>query len=194
MSEDSRTAEVAWLIGRAQQGDEDAAETLLQWYRPLVQQVAHRYYLPDGDSEDVLQIGMIGLWQAIVRYNPERSASFASFARLCIQRQILSAIRRATRMVCIPFPPCPDPDTEDYWANLMESAPSALDLLIEREQVQELEQRLSNRLSTLEAQVLELWSQRRTYREIAAVLGCSRKAVDNALTRIKRKVRRAKQG
>ncbi|MER3558329.1 MAG: hypothetical protein C4336_01860 [Armatimonadota bacterium] len=133
-------------------------ETLLQWYRPLVQQVAHRYSL------------------------------------LCIRRQILSALRRARRMVWITFPSCPDPETEDYWANLVDSAPSVLDQLIEQEQLRELEQTLSKRLSTLEAQVLELWSQRRTYREIATLLGCSRKAVDNALTRIKRKVRRAEQG
>ncbi len=186
----SDSAEIVGLVAQAQQGDEQAAERLLQLYRPLVQHVARRFYLPDGEPEDVYQIGMIGLWQAIQRYNPQRQASFATFARLCIRRQILSALKHASRIVWITFPPCPDPDEESHWENIADPVPSALERLIEREQSQECNALLFSRLSAMESQVLTLWLQRLSYQEIANRLGCSRKAVDNALARIKRKARR----
>lgn len=185
------SVEVSRLVIQAQQGDEHAAERLVQLYRPLVHQVARRFYLPNGEPEDIYQVGMIGLWQAIQRYNPERRTSFATFARICIRRHILSALKQATRAVWITFPPCPDPETEYRWENIADPTPSALEQLMEQERTEDIQQILSHQLSSLEAQVLALRSQGVPYRQIAHRIGCSFKAVDNALTRIKRKVRRA---
>lgn len=183
--------DVGELIGRAQAGDQDAAEHLLRLYRPLVLGVARHFFLPDSEPEDVQQIGMIGLWKAILRYRPERRASFAAFARLCIRRQILSALKRATHPA-VPTVAFPEPsETRHDWQEwVYDPTPSLLEQLMEQDEATSTLDRLVSRLSPLEARVFALYGRGQTYREIAEQIGCSPKAVDNALARIKRKAMR----
>ncbi len=188
---DANGREIRDLILLAQRGDDRAAETLLQLYRPLVQSIVRGFYLPGGDPEDTFQVGMIGLWQAVLRYDPQRQASFATFARLCIRRQLLTALKHSMRWSRFSFVmPPEEQDTESWLERVVDPAPSALDEQIAVEQLASFDEGFRRTLSSLEEQVLELYVQRLSYRQIAQRLGCSSKAVDNALMRIKRKARR----
>lgn len=188
---DANSREVHELVALAQGGDDRAAETLLQLYRPLVQSIVRGFYLPGGEPEDTFQVGMIGLWQAVLRYNPQHQASFATFARLCIRRQLLTALKHARRWSRFGFVmPTEEQDTEGWLDRLADPTPSVLDELIALEQAGSLDEGFKRSLSTLEERVLELYIQRLSYQQIAQRLGCSFKAVDNALMRIKRKARR----
>lgn len=181
---------------RAQAGDQQAAEHLLKQYRPLVLGVACRFFLPGSEPEDVQQIGMIGLWKAILSYDPSRSASFTTFARLCIRRQILSALKRATQHAAVPtvaFPESPE-GRHDWQEWVYDPTPSLLEQLTGQEETDAARESLLRRLSSLETQVLALYRDGWSYREIAEQLGCSPKAVDNALARIKRKARQLRAG
>ncbi len=185
------SGDVGELIGRAQAGDQDAAEHLLRLYRPLVLGVARNFFLPNSEPEDVQQIGMIGLWKAILGYKPERRASFAAFARLCIRRQILSELKRATHP-SVPTVAFPEPSEARYdWQEwVYDPTPSLLEQLMEQDEARSTLDKLVSRLSPLEARVFALYGKGQTYREIAEQIGCSPKAVDNALARIKRKAMR----
>lgn len=180
--------DVSELIGRAQAGDQNAAEHLLQLYRPLVLGVARHFFLPGSEPEDVQQIGMIGLWKAIMHYNPGRGVSFATFARLCVRRQILSALKHATQP-SVPTVAFPEPSEQRRnWREwVYDPTPSLLEQLMEQDEACNMLDALVSRLSPLEARVLALYGSGQTYREIAEQVGCSLKAVDNALARIKRK-------
>ncbi len=186
-------SDVNELVGRAQAGDQEAAEYLLKLYRPLVLGVARNFFLPNSEPEDVQQIGMIGLWKAILRYNPSRRASFPTFARLCIRRQILSAIKRAAHS-SVPTVAFPEPSEQpmDWSEWVYDPTPSLLEQLMEQESACSVLQELQARLSPLEAQVLALYGRGHSYRQIAEQIGCSCKAVDNALMRIRRKAARMK--
>jgi len=183
------------LIGRAQAGDQEAAEQLLQLYRPLVLGVSRHFFLPGSDPEDVQQIGMIGLWKAILGYNPARCTSFATFARVCIRRQILSALKRATHpsVPTVAFPESSEP-RRDWREWVYDPTPSLLEQLMEQDEACSLLDALISQLSPLEARVFALYGSGQTYREIAEQVGCSPKAVDNALRRIKRKAMRLQAG
>ncbi|MCS7065884.1 MAG: sigma-70 family RNA polymerase sigma factor [Fimbriimonadales bacterium] len=187
--------DVSELIGRAQAGDQAAAEHLLQLYRPLVMGVARHFFLPGSEPEDVQQIGMIGLWKAILRYNPARCASFAAFARLCIRRQILSALKRATHP-SVPTVAFPEPSEQrrDWREWVYDPTPSLLEQLMEQEEASSALDTLMGQLSPLEARVFALYGRGQSYREIAEQVGCSPKAVDNALVRIKRKAMHLQMG
>ncbi|BCW96790.1 MAG: sigma-70 family RNA polymerase sigma factor [Fimbriimonadales bacterium] len=181
------------LVLRAQQGDEYAAEQVLTLFRPLAQSVAGRFYMPNHDPEDVCQIALMGLWRAVQCFDPQRKAGFAAFARVCIRRQILSELKRALRWTA----PIVSLSGEEEGRSWLEQLPDPRQNLYEQMSEQETWQRqrefLATRLSPLEAQVVALYQQQFTYREIAERLGCSPKAVDNALARIKRKARRHKR-
>lgn len=179
------------LVLRAQQGDEQAAEQVMTLFRPLVQSLAGRFYMPDCDPEDVSQIAMIGLWRAVLCYDPARKAGFAAFARVCIRRQILSELKRMQRL-CLPvYSLSEDEERRRQWLEqLPDPKQNLYDHLSDLEAAQQRREFLETRLSPLESQVVALYRQQLSYREIAAQLGCSPKAVDNALTRIKRKARR----
>ncbi len=179
------------LVLRAQQGDEQAAEQLMTRFRPLVQSLAARFSMPDCDPEDVSQIAMIGLWRAVLCYDPTRKAGFAAFARVCIRRQILSELKRMQRLR---LPVCSLSEDEEPHRQWLEQLPDPSQNPYEHLSAQETAQRrrefLATHLSPLESRVVALYHQQLTYREIAKRLGCSPKAVDNALARIKRKARR----
>ncbi len=180
------------LVGLAQQGDDYAAECLLQLYRPLVQNVVRGFYLPGGETEDLQQIGMLALWSAILRYDATRNASFSTFARLCVRRQILSALKRAQRIPPLIFAPIGDGDypKDDWLEQIGDPSPHPLELIIQREQNLTLDEAFYAQLSPMETQVLHLFAQQMSYRQIASALGCSFKAVDNAMVRIRKKARR----
>jgi RNA polymerase sporulation-specific sigma factor len=179
------------LVLRAQQGDERAAEQVLTLFRPLAQSIAGRFSMPSCDPEDVCQIALMGLWRAVQCFDPQRKAGFAAFARVCIRRQILSELKRAQRWA-VPMVSLSDEADHQAWLEqLPDPRQNLYEQLSERETMRLQREFLATKLSPLEAQVVALYQQQKlTYREIAERLGCSVKAVDNALARIKRKARR----
>jgi RNA polymerase sporulation-specific sigma factor len=178
------------LVLRAQQGDERAAEQVLTLFRPLAQSVAGRFFVPSYEPEDMCQIALMGLWRAVLCFDPQRKAGFAAFARVCIRRQILSELKRAQRWAVPVVSLSDEADGQAWLEQLPDPRQNLYEQLSEREMTQRQREFLTTQLSPLEAQVVALYQQQLTYREIAERLGCSPKAVDNALARIKRKARR----
>ena len=192
---DSMTDEDIALL--AQQGDADASEYLLNKYKNFVRSKARSYFLVGADHEDIVQEGMIGLFKAIRDYREDRLSSFRAFAELCITRQIITAIKTATRQKHIPLnsyvslnKPIYDEEsdrtlldviTEGYLAN-------PEDVLINREDMSLIEVRIAQSLSPLERQVLAKYLQGKSYQEISRDMKRQIKSIDNALQRVKRKL------
>ncbi|MGC8861261.1 MAG: RNA polymerase sporulation sigma factor SigH [Armatimonadota bacterium] len=185
------------IVRIAQSGDELAAEYLLYKYRSLVRTKVRSYFLMGAEKEDLLQIGMIGLWQAIVDYRPEKDISFLSFARICIERHVITAIKTATRRKQTPLNtsvsleyPSDDSDSEWNLADILVSddAVDPEELVLKREDKTRLQDMLRRLLSDFEWRVLSGYQVGKSYREIACELQCKTKSVDNALARIKRKI------
>jgi RNA polymerase sporulation-specific sigma factor len=185
------------IVDLAQRGEESAAEFLLYKYRSLVRTKVRSYFLMGAEKEDLLQIGMIGLWHAIVDYRADKDISFLSFARICIERHVITAIKTATRQKQSPLNQSvsleyPSEDSESEW-NLAEILVSEdtidpEELVLRREDNRRLQDMLRRLLSEFEWQVLSGYQIGKSYREIAHELHCKTKSVDNALARIKRKV------
>lgn len=191
------------IVRIAQAGDEQAAEFLLYKYRSLVRTKVRSYFLMGAEKEDLLQIGMIGLWQAIVDYRPEKDISFLSFARICIERHVITAIKTATRRKQTPLNtsvsleyPSDDSDSEWNLADILISDDTIdpEELVLKREDTNRLQNMLRRLLSEFEWQVLTGYQIGKSYREIACELECKTKSVDNALARIKRKISCAPYG
>jgi RNA polymerase sporulation-specific sigma factor len=185
------------VVRLAQGGDRRASEYLLYKYRGLVRTKIRSYFLLGAEKDDLLQIGMIGLWQAIMDYSPERDISFLSFARICIERHVITAIKAASRRKQSPLnnavslESCTEECCGDF--NLAEVLvshvePDPEETLIRREDRKLLRMALRSLLSEFEWQVLKRYHLGKSYREIAVDLSCNAKSVDNALGRIKRKV------
>ncbi|HLV78850.1 MAG TPA: RNA polymerase sporulation sigma factor SigH [Chthonomonadaceae bacterium] len=185
------------VVDRAQRGDESASEYLLYKYRNLVRTKVKSYFLVGAEKEDLLQVGMIGLWQAIVDFRCDKAISFPAFAKVCIQRHIITAIKTATRQKQMPLNTSlslesPSEDSGPDW-NLSDIIPSTdnqdpEDLVIQGEDTKVLHEMLQQVLSEFEWNVLAGYQIGKSYREIALELHCKTKSVDNALARIKRKV------
>jgi len=185
------------VVRRAQIGEEPACQYLLYKYKSLVRTKVRSYFLMGAEKDDLLQIGMIGLWQAIVDYRPEKEISVLSFARICIERHVITAIKTATRQKQSPLNTSisleyPSDDSESEW-NLAEILVSddtvdPEDLVLKREDSKRLREQLRRMLSDFEWRVLARYQVGKSYREIADELQCKTKSVDNALARIKRKV------
>ncbi|MEN6356128.1 MAG: RNA polymerase sporulation sigma factor SigH [Armatimonadota bacterium] len=185
------------IVGLAQQGDICASEFLLYKYRSLVRTKIRSYFLMGAEKDDLLQIGMIGLWQSIMDYVPDKDISFLSFARICIERHVITAIKTATRRKQSPLNNAISldysVDESDVDFNLEEVLVSEIDLdpedlLLRRESMKVLRETLQRLLSGFEWEVLKRYNLGKTYHEIAIDLACNTKSVDNALGRIKRKV------
>ena len=183
-------------LGQSEAG-EGAAEFLLYKYRNLVRNKVRSYFLVGAEKEDLLQVGMIGLWQAIVDYRADKAISFPAFARICIQRHIITAIKTATRQKQIPLntslsleSPPDESNTEWSLADILTSDETVdpEELVLKREDSMLLHEMLQQMLSDFEWQVLTGYKVGKSYREIAYELQCKTKSVDNALARIKRKV------
>ena len=180
------------LCAQAALGDRGAEETLALRYTRMVRMCARPYFLAGGDSEDLIQEGMVGLLSAIREYQSGRGVSFRTFAETCIRNRLLSAIKAATRDKHTPLnnyisfeTPSFDGNT-DYATLLPQSDPE--ELIISREAYTERTNRLKDRLSGFEAKVLGLYLKGLSYTEIAAYVNRPPKSVDNAVQRIRRKV------
>ncbi|MFA9432591.1 RNA polymerase sporulation sigma factor SigH [Egicoccus sp. AB-alg2] len=184
------------LVDRARGGDETATTELLLRYRPLAQARARNYFLVGGDQDDLAQEAMLGLFKAVRDFSPRSGASFRSFAELCITRQVLTAVRGATRhkhrplntSVSLDRPHDSRPDVTIGEVLPATDAPDPLAVVVADDDLGRLRAALDASLSGLEAQVLGLYVEGRTYEEIADRLGRHVKAVDNALQRVKRKL------
>ena len=186
------------LIEEARAGRIDAFEALICKYQGFVKLKASSYFMSGGDIDDLVQEGLIGLHKAIRDYRDDREASFRSFAELCITRQIITAIKTASRQKHTPLnsylslshSPSNHDEGECSLGDILPGSPihDPLNQVISSEEVDSLKDCLNRLLSDLETKVLKLYLEGRSYEAIASRLGCDTKSVDNALQRIKRKV------
>ena len=187
------------LVLMAQNGDDAAQEYLLDKYKSLVRAKSRAYFLIGADSEDIIQEGMIGLYKAVRDYNEEKNASFRSFAELCVNRQMITAIKAATRQKHQPLNsyvslnnPVYEEESEQTYMDFLQSSSGSLlnpeALLIGQENKSFLEDQMVKNLSSFETRVLVLYLQGRSYFEIANVLDKPEKSIDNALQRVKKKL------
>jgi len=188
-----------FLIALAKSGDPTAYSRLLARYRGFVRLKASSYFLAGGDSEDLVQEGLIGLYKAIRDYRSDRESSFRNFAELCITRQIITAVKTATRNKHSPlnhyvsFSAPAGTSADDEAPTLDELIPGSpvndpAKRVVSSEELRSLVGCLSTTLSQLEASVLSLYLDGRSYEDIGERIGCDTKTVDNALQRVKRKV------
>ena len=184
------------LCALAASGDRIAEEALVMRYNRLVRVCARPYFLAGGDSEDLIQEGMVGLLNAIREYDPGKGSSFRTYAETCIRNRILSAIRAAARDKHTPLnhyvsyeTPLLDGNTDSYPLSASrQPQQNPEDMLISREERRERLGTLKGQLSGFEAQILDLYLRGLSYVEIASEVDRSPKAVDNAVQRIRRKV------
>ena len=181
----------------AQGNREDALDEIFNRYKNFVRAKARSYFLIGADREDIIQEGMIGLYKAIRDYKEERLSSFRAFAELCITRQMITAIKTATRQKHIPLnsyvslnKPVYDDDSDRTLIDVLSAGRMANpeDLLIGQEDYAAIEERISEVLSVLEREVLLSYLSGKSYQEIAEELGRHVKSIDNALQRVKRKL------
>ena len=182
------------LVKQAQQGDADAEEYLIRKYKDVVRGKAHIYFIAGADKEDIVQEGMIGIFKAIKGYYEDRHASFNTFAEVCVNRQILTAIKAAQRQKHSPLNNSlsfsdpimgqEDQTLEDTLSSNNYSDPEALYIL--KEDMNYLEE--SSPFSDMELRVLNEYIKGRNYSEIAQLTGKTPKSIYNAIQRIKRKL------
>jgi len=190
--------EDAYLVALAKRGSADAYERIIKRYRGFVRLKASSYFLLGGDSEDLIQEGLVGLYKAIRDFRSDRESSFRNFAELCITRQIITAVKTATRNKHTPlnqyvsFSATPASAT-DGEPTLDEVIPGPtvhdpVNQVISSEELRSLVDCLSTALSELESRVLALYLDGYSYEQVGERIGCDTKTVDNALQRVKRKV------
>jgi RNA polymerase sporulation-specific sigma factor len=194
-----RELEDLQLVLRARNGDGGALDVLIRRYTGFVRLKASSYFLAGGDSEDLLQEGLIGLYKAVRDFRADKETSFRSFAELCVTRQIITAIKTATRFKHAPlntyvsFSHTPAGQESDSECTLGDALPGpSVDdpsvCVISTEELQSLVFTLGSGLSQLEADALRLYLEGSSYEEMAEDLGCDTKTIDNALQRVKRKI------
>jgi len=187
-----------FLVSLAKHGRPDAYDQLVRRYRRFVRVKSSSYFLLGGDADDLMQEGMLGLFKAIRDYRPEREASFRGFAELCITRQIITAVKTATRNKHTPLnqyvsfsqTPAASGDGEPTLDEVLPgpTAHDPVNQVISSEELHSLVACLSSVLSELESSVLSLYLDGHSYEAIGERLACDTKTVDNALQRVKRKV------
>ena len=186
------------LVARFQSGDNDSLDVLLQRYRRFTRAKARGYFLIGADSDDIEQEGMIGLFKAVRDFRPEHQASFRAFAELCITRQIITAIKTATRQKHQPLNQYvsisgvrggddPGERSVEELLHVHHGADPA-DKVVSGERMQAIRTSMTEVLSGLEVDVLKLYVEGKSYQEIGDQLGRHVKSIDNALQRIKRKL------
>ncbi|MGH9138022.1 MAG: RNA polymerase sporulation sigma factor SigH [Acidimicrobiales bacterium] len=186
------------LARRSQEGDRDALDVLIDRYRRFARAKSRGYFLVGGDADDIEQEALIGLYKAARDFRPEHQASFRAFAELCITRQIITAIKTATRQKHQPLnqylsingPRAGDESGERSVEELLpnHAGPDPVDRVVSEERVRFLRRSLAEMLSRLEVDVLRLYVEGKSYQEIGDQLGRHVKSIDNALQRIKRKL------
>lgn len=183
------------VVRAAQDGDVDALNHIIARYRNYVYSKANTYFLVGAEKDDVAQEGMIGLYKAVKEYSPCEGSSFKHFAGLCISRQIITAVKAATRKKHIPLNSYISLDKTDDAENgdgldavLEDGEQNPETIIIGQEDLSQVEYKINKALSKLEMQVLIYYTEGMSYDEIGAVLGKSKKSIDNALQRIKKKL------
>ncbi len=187
-----------YLVALAKQGSADATHRLVRRYHGFVRLKASSYFLVGGDGEDLVQEGLVGLYKAIRDFRTDRESSFRNFAELCITRQIITAVKTATRNKHTPLngyvsfssTPAGAMDTEPTLDEVLAGSPvnDPVNQVISSEELRSLVACLSTVLSELESRVLSLYLDGHSYTGIGEELGVDAKTVDNALQRVKRKV------
>lgn len=187
------------IVLLSQQGNLYAMEAILNRYKGFVSSKTRPYFLIGGNHEDITQEGMIGLYKAVRDYQPDKQASFRSFAEICITRQMITAIKTATRQKHQPLNsyvslsrPAYDDNSEQTLADLVlgSSCMNPEELVINKESYDACEVAIAKALSKLEHRILSLYLQGKSYLEISEQVGKSPKSIDNALQRVKRKLER----
>ena len=185
------------VVARCRQGDTMAEEYLLNKYKNFVRSKARSYFLIGADHEDIVQEGMIGLYKAIRDFRPDKLSSFRAFAELCITRQIITAIKTATRQKHIPLnsyvslnKPLYDEESDRTLLDVIIEgrATNPEELIIGQEDLNSIHHKIDEVLSGLEQEVLRAYLDGKSYQEIADNLGRHVKSIDNALQRVKRKL------
>lgn len=186
------------LIALMHRGNPEIMDYLMDKYKNLVRKKARAFYLTGGDNDDMIQEGMIGLFKAVRDYNPERKGTFSGFADLCIMRQMYTAVEASGRKKHIPLNTYISLYTgtignQEHKMPLQDVLPDPKEgnpeeMVIDRENQEQIQKELKRRLSRYETQVLEAYLDGKGHREIGELLGKSPKSVGNALQRIKRKM------
>lgn len=189
------------IVEQARKGDTKAQEILIKKYKNFVRSKARSYFLIGADREDIVQEGMIGLFKAMRDYQPDKVTSFKSFAELCIKRQIITAIKTATRQKHIPLnsyvslnKPVFDDDSDRTLYDVMSNNSKELNpehLIIKREELSHIEEKMGEVLSDLEWKVLNAYLEGKSYQEISVEMNKHVKSVDNALQRVKKKLEKS---
>jgi RNA polymerase sporulation-specific sigma factor len=187
-----------YLIALAKQGDPTAYDRLVRRYYGFVRLKASSYFIAGGDSDDLIQEGLVGLYKAIRDYRTDRESSFRNFAELCITRQIITAVKTATRNKHVPLnqyvsfasTPAGATDGEPTLDEVLPgpSVHDPVNQVISSEELRALVGCLSTALSDLESRVLTLYLDGYSYEQVGGRVGCDTKTVDNALQRVKRKI------
>ncbi|WP_088003875.1 MULTISPECIES: RNA polymerase sporulation sigma factor SigH [Gottfriedia] len=187
------------ILEYVREGDQEALTFLIQKYRNFVKAKSRSYFLIGADREDIIQEGMIGLYKAIRDYKEDKLSSFKAFAELCITRQIITAIKTATRQKHIPLnsyvsldKPIYDEESDRTLLDVLTESKNMdpEELVINQEENVDIELKMSELLSDLERKVLSLYLDGRSYQEISEELNRHVKSIDNALQRVKRKLER----
>ena len=185
------------IISLINSGHSNATEYLLKKYAPLVRKSTRTLYLIGADTEDLSQEGMIGLFKAIQSYQQDNSASFYTFAKLCIDRQIYTAIKASNRKKHSPLN-----SYISFYSKINEEEMELIDnleagndsnpehIILDKESTSNIEELLNEHLSKLEKEILPLFLEGKSYNEIALALGKNNKSIDNAIQRIREKVKR----
>jgi RNA polymerase sporulation-specific sigma factor len=197
-SKTQREVEDLRLVLRARNGDRTAVDALMKRYTSFVRLKASSYFIAGGDSDDLIQEGLVGLYKAVRDFRSDKETSFRSFAELCITRQIITAIKTATRFKHAPLntyvsfsqTPAGQEDSDVTLGDAL-AGPSVNDpaiCVISTEELQSLVFALGSGLSQLEADALRYYLEGLSYEQMGEELGCDTKTIDNALQRVKRKV------
>ena len=180
------------LISRFKNGESEILDYLMEKYKNMVRKKARTMFLIGGENDDLIQEGMIGLFKAVRDYQPDRDAAFQTFASICVDRQIYNAIQSSNRQKHQPLNSYislseQDGENEEHLGDNCVENPESI--IIDQENVQDLEQEITATLSPMENQVLEYYLAGNGYGEIAQIMGKTPKSIDNALQRIRIKIR-----
>ena len=175
------------ILDLIKEGDREATDFIINKYKNMVRGKAKSMFILGADKEDIIQEGMIGLYKAVRDFDPGRDASFATFAELCVSRQIYTAIESAGRLKHMPLNSYISIYEEDFQK---EGGTNPEEVVLDNENAKDMEKNFENELSHFEKQVLSLKLTGLDYVQIAAILGKTSKSTDNALQRIKAKLRK----
>lgn len=180
------------LISRFKNGESEILDYLMEKYKNMVRKKARTMFLIGGENDDLIQEGMIGLFKAVRDYQPDRDAAFRTFASICVDRQIYNAVQSSNRQKHQPLNSYislseQDGENEEHLGDNWGENPESI--IIDQENVQDLEQEITATLSPMENQVLEYYLAGNGYGEIAQIMGKTPKSIDNALQRIRIKIR-----